>query len=783
MESRVVVCIVVVATVVCCVGGQKNVCIDQKTCGACNAAGPLCGWCTQDGYDAKNKERCDTMQNLIKHGCDSSYIVSHEHDIEYNKDEPPQNARQDEDAIQLSPQEITVQLRPNTPFKFKVNFRQADNYPVDLYYVMDLSNSMKDDKAKLAELGDLLAEDMSKITENFRLGFGSFVDKKTMPYVSTVPDKLEAPCDGCAAPYGFHNQLSLTEDTPQFRTKVFAAPISGNLDHPEGGFDAIMQAVACQNEIGWREKSRKMLLYSTDASFHYAGDGMLGGIVKPCDGQCHMENNYYTESLNQDYPSVSQVSSKIAERKVNIIFAVTKEKLDVYRKLSQHIEGSAVGELADDSSNIVELVRENYNKISGTVELKTEGAEGVHVSFKTKCFGQDERDTGVCDGIKVGQNVSYEVTVEIRECPANEEDWEKTFSIYPVGLTEQLKVHLKYLCDCDCEAPELGGGTKEENSPRCNGSGTFECGACTCNPGMYGKNCECDGTNLDSEDYNAACRMTNRSEVCEGNGQCLCGQCDCNPITAGDQSKKYSGRYCECDDYSCDYYDNKLCGGPGRGKCHCGSCVCNPGFTGSACDCAISQEPCRAKESGLICNGKGTCVCGVCTCNTESYYRGPTCEDCPSCPGKCEQNRACVLCRAFESAEHSKEYCDANCTHVSVVDHVEEMPGWKLCKFRDESDGCYYYFIYAYDGDFVKAQRTKECPTPVNVLAIVLGIILAIILIGLLLLCIWKIIVTIHDRREYAKFMREEQKRKWEVGENPVYKPATSKYDNPMYAQ
>ena len=63
----------------------------------------------------------------------------------------------------------------------------------------------------------------------------------------------------------------------------------------------------------------------------------------------------------QDYPSVSQISHKIADRKVNVIFAVTKEKLGVYRKLSEHIEGSAVGELADDSSNIVTLVRENYD--------------------------------------------------------------------------------------------------------------------------------------------------------------------------------------------------------------------------------------------------------------------------------------------------------------------------------------------------------------------------------------------------------------------------------------
>ena len=54
---------------------------------------------------------------------------------------------------------------------------------------MDLSKSMEDDKAKLAELGNLLASEMQRITSNFRLGFGSFVDKVVMPYVSIVPDK------------------------------------------------------------------------------------------------------------------------------------------------------------------------------------------------------------------------------------------------------------------------------------------------------------------------------------------------------------------------------------------------------------------------------------------------------------------------------------------------------------------------------------------------------------------------------------------------------------------
>lgn len=71
--------------------------------------------------------------------------------------------------------------------KIKIEYAQAEDYPVDLYYLMDLSNSMKDDKQKLSDLGQLLVESMSNITGNFRLGFGSFVDKVVMPYVSIVP--------------------------------------------------------------------------------------------------------------------------------------------------------------------------------------------------------------------------------------------------------------------------------------------------------------------------------------------------------------------------------------------------------------------------------------------------------------------------------------------------------------------------------------------------------------------------------------------------------------------
>lgn len=87
---------------------------------------------------------------------------------------------------------------------------------------------------------------MKQITKNFRLGFGSFVDKKVMPFVDPRKEKQDSPCsEGCAPTYGFRNQMSLTTNTNKFSKEVEKAEISGNLDAPEGGFDAVVQAIAC----------------------------------------------------------------------------------------------------------------------------------------------------------------------------------------------------------------------------------------------------------------------------------------------------------------------------------------------------------------------------------------------------------------------------------------------------------------------------------------------------------------------------------------------------------
>ena len=50
------------------------------------------------------------------------------------------------EIVQIAPQEINMRLRVGETTKIKFRVANAKTYPVDLYYLMDLSNSMSDDR-------------------------------------------------------------------------------------------------------------------------------------------------------------------------------------------------------------------------------------------------------------------------------------------------------------------------------------------------------------------------------------------------------------------------------------------------------------------------------------------------------------------------------------------------------------------------------------------------------------------------------------------------------------
>lgn len=197
--------------------------------------------------------------------------------------------------------------------------------------------------------------------------------------------------------------------------------------------------------------------------FFYA---QLGGIVKPNDGECHLDQHgTYTESTTQDYPSISQVNQKVQEHHVNIIFAVTESQHHIYQRLTPLIEGSTTGKLENDSSNIVELVEGEYYKITSAVELKDNATSDIRIRYFSSCLGTKREETNVCKGLRVGTTVEFEAEIEIVNCPRNLRDRNQTITIYPVGLNDAMVIDLEMICDCECEKP----WNVERNSDKCSG--------------------------------------------------------------------------------------------------------------------------------------------------------------------------------------------------------------------------------------------------------------------------------------------------------------------------
>ncbi|KAM9323096.1 integrin beta-1-like [Pholidichthys leucotaenia] len=685
-----------------CAQQEGSICIkaNARTCGECIEVSETCGWCSDRDFLSyePNSARCDDIESLKNRRCKKVSIENPRGKITIVKNKPftvLQRSNHD-DMTQIQPQKLTLTLRSGEPQSFDLKFKRAEDYPIDLYYLMDLSSSMKDNLENLKILSAQLVTEMLKITSDFKIGEDilqliEWIINTRKPvmfeYASSTAARLISPCSdnkNCTSSFSFKNILKLTNEFDKFIRLTNQQQISENLNTLGGDFDAIMQVAVCEEQIGWRNVTR-LLVFATDADFHFAGNSTRGGTFLPSDGKCHLENNTYTMSHYYDYPSIAHLVEKLNEHNIQIIFAVTQEFQPVYKELKNLIPKSAVGTLSSDSSNVIKLIIDAYNSLSSDVILENSKLpEGVSISYKSICkngvegMGENGRK---CVNISVGDEVTFKISITSQKCPSHGKS--ETITIKPLGFTEEVEVVLNFICDCQCAAH------REPNIQECSdGHGTFECGICKCDDGRIGPFCECSVDEVESLDAN--CRKDNGTDICSNNGDCVCGICECKKRE--NPAEIYSGKYCECDNFNCDRSGNKLCGGHGR--CECRKCICDPDYTGSACDCLLDASTCLAKN-GQICNDRGYCECGICRC-TDPKFQGPTCEICPTCPGVCTEHRDCAYCVTFEKP------CQKNCSYLTIkpVKAREDLPqptdqSFPLahCKERDVND-CWFYYAY-----------------------------------------------------------------------------------------
>ncbi|XP_076437634.1 integrin beta-3-like [Babylonia areolata] len=763
-----------------------------NTCADCIASGAECAWCTDANFTSIPGDRCGLQGILKSQGCINITNPSTREDNDKRRADALTDGSYEEDkeAVQLHPQEMYVKLRPRGKgHDFLVRFRPANNFPVDLYFLFDLSFTMKTYIADFAKLAKEIASEIEKISTNYRMGYGTFQDKVLLPFTNTHPAKLKNPCpnnENCAPPFDFRHELSMTRNIDNFITAVqwSTGNTTGNIDRPEGGFDAIMQAIVCK-AVGWRENSRQLIIFASDARMHFAGDGKLAGLIIPNDAQCHLDNGH-TNSMSkiQDYPSVGQLSEALDQSKKYVIFAVVEDVVREYTHLTSRMSRSFVNTLkGGEDSNVVSIVRDKYREMTEGVKLEYKSSSpNIQVSITPTC---EFREGSSCTNLKIGKEVEpFKVNVRAERCPEDPRDRIQHVVIAPTDfLRDSLNLTVEIICDCDCQ---LEPDQKMEPAEECShGNGTMECGICHCFEGRSGRQCECGQQEQGLADVQGSCSPEGRNSSsqgpeCSGLGECVCGVCRC---LAG-----YSGRYCQCNEKACPIFDGLVCAG--NGECRCEECRCSENFTGRACECPKSTDTCMADEvmeeeggEQKLCSGHGRCHCGRCSC--DEGYLGSHCQTCFLCGDSvCEDDtynyRQCAMC-----AINSQTQCPDDCPVIVMQEVVlDETRAAKREVCRDYlTEDCHVRFAVHNPGTSnttLHVQRAQVCTQGPDILLIVLGVVGGVVGVGLILLLLVKLLTTLFDRLEYQHFLRELQSPKWAKHNNPIYKEATTTYYNPV---
>jgi Ca2+-binding RTX toxin-like protein len=229
---------------------------------------------------------------------------------------------------------------------------------LDLVLTQDLSGSFGDDVVTVKALADALVTAITGIASDVRLGVTSFVDKPVSPFGSTTD-------------YEYRTDQALTATFSEFIDALNGLTVLSGNDYPEAQLTALLQNAVRTAEVGWRPGSIKVVVLTTDAAFHKAGDHPVGD--NNGDGVLDGPSNNGT---GEDFPSVDQVRAAVQAAGIVPIFAVTAGELETYRTLVKDLGVGAVVQLSTDSSDIINVFKDAIR--TATTTLIEVGIGGRH---------------------------------------------------------------------------------------------------------------------------------------------------------------------------------------------------------------------------------------------------------------------------------------------------------------------------------------------------------------------------------------------------------------------
>ena len=547
---------------------------------------------------------------------------------------------------QVSLSSVKNKLRLGEPESFTVSVRAAENYPLDLYILMDSSGTFQSQLNDLKNIAPQIVDRLRNMTSMFRVGLGMFVDKTTAPYNAFAALNLgftsggqPSACSGklCRRPFSYHHVVNFTNSTEIFNITIQDLLPSTSADDPEGTLDAMMQAVVCTNVVGWRKEARKVLLVLTDAIMHTAGDGRLAGIYTPNDGKCHtqfdsVENGiYYSDSTTYDYPSLEQMKVTLDQFRVIPVFAVNK-MIDYFNNVSQIVSTAGLVEEVTNFQNLPDVIERAYNRLIYTTQLDIPNRDYLNIDIVPICPEGSTPVPNGCTGI-ANNMVTFSVNVTLTRCSDN----------------------------------LLNSGQEIITAVVNAGFGTF-------NMELEGHCSSCDDagiTNNGSSCLNSLCPIGPNGQICSGQGMCECSDYSCSCNNSNISGMRREGTACQCS------YDN----------------------------CVDTTVSCPSGDVCPLCNGHGTCnPCSSlhpgCDCYTGFYGRFCEHQDRVQCSAR---DLDCIRCHArANEGENLTDACSSyQCSAGYAVLNERQPDGYQVtesipdttisCSVTYQSNTYYYY--------------------------------------------------------------------------------------------
>lgn len=236
----------------------------------------------------------------------------------------------------------------------------SDQLPLDVFLLQDLSTSFKDDIQTVEKLIPNLVRSLTEEQPDTRFGVGSFVDKP----VGSPDDEGDL---GDVGDYVYRTDLPLTTDPATLQSVIADFTILSGDDSPEAQLEALLQTARRTNEIGFRDKARRVVVVATDASFHEAGDGIAADITTPNNLDAILDGN--PPGTGEDYPAIEDVRQALLRANIVPIFAVTEDEISTYEELVSELGFGAVTELSTDSSNLIEAINQGLESVASQINI------------------------------------------------------------------------------------------------------------------------------------------------------------------------------------------------------------------------------------------------------------------------------------------------------------------------------------------------------------------------------------------------------------------------------